>query len=682
MATSSYQIEGATNEDGRGETIWDTFARIPGKIMDGSTGDVADDHYHLFQQDVALMKRLNVKAYRFSIAWSRILPSGRGSVNEAGIRFYDRLIDELLDQGIEPWITLFHWDLPQVLQTDFDGWLDPRTTDCFTEYARIIFQHFSHKVKRFITLNEPWTYAVNGHGSGTHAPGRYQHPATEPYLVAHNFLLAHAKVSRLYKTEYAGLDGLIGISNCGDFRYPKNASSIHDNEAANRAMLFQWGWFVEPLVFGDYPAVMHERLGDRLPSFSAAEQNDLMGSADFFGLNYYSSFLASNPDSEVSFKSYWVDMHVDFRCVRFCQAVARILVTISNLLFVLTISDEPKWEKNDMGWNIVPDGLKEMLLWISLRYNNPLIFITENGSAEADANTLETALDDVQRRAYLENHIRACAVAIQDHEVNLAGYFAWSLLDNFEWQFGYQRRFGICHVDFDTLERKPRSSATLYQNTILANGRNIWSPDNSIGDQNVAYGNRRLLETKVNETHRSRNVKRIPDRVLIGYGSNCDAVRQAVYNGVNIVIWSFLDVVNVSPRVVNAVVEEQSRRLNPDFPFEERKFVVSTSLNLTAIRILLNDLSLEGYTDVLHFASVGGWNGAHLDTDISALEWFTVFKDTVGDIFDGIDWDLEGNDNLESPYNFFTKNCLDLMGNISRRAKEGTIFNDFHSVFF
>jgi beta-glucosidase len=311
-ATSSYQIEGATQQDGRGETIWDAFVRIPGNILDGSTGDVADDHYHLYQQDVALMKSLNVKAYRFSIAWSRILPTGKGPVNEAGLGFYDRLIDELLNHGIEPWITLFHWDLPQALQTEYEGWLDRRTVDCFSDYARIIFQNFSHKVKRFITLNEPWTYAVNGHGSGIHAPGRNENPTTEPYIVAHNLLLAHARVAKLYKAEFSGADGMIGISNCGDYRFPKNEQNALDREAASRAMLFQWGWFVEPLVFGDYPVVMRERLGHRLPHFSTAERNDLVGSADFFGLNYYSSMLVSNSDNETDFGGYWADIHVNF----------------------------------------------------------------------------------------------------------------------------------------------------------------------------------------------------------------------------------------------------------------------------------------------------------------------------------------------------------------------------------
>jgi hypothetical protein len=257
------------------------------------------------------------------------------------------------------------------------------------------------------------------------------------------------------------------------------------------------------------------------------------------------------------------------------------------------------------------------------------------------------------------------------------------LMDNFEWQFGFQRRFGICHVDFTTLERRPRSSAFLYRNIILANGKNIWeSGDACYGyDQGIAHGTSRLLDVKVEETRLNRARRHIPNRVLIGYGSNCDAVRQAVYDGVNIIIWSFLDIVRVAPSTINSAVEEQSHRFAEVSNFSASRFAISTSLNLTAIRDLLDELYLEGYTDVLHFASVGGWNGAHLDTDISADEWYAVFKDRVGDIFDGIDWDLEGNDQMESPYNFFTKDCLDLMGEISRRAKEGTLENDSTRYF-
>jgi Glycosyl hydrolase family 1 len=324
-----------------------------------------------------------------------------------------------------------------------------------------------------------------------------------------------------------------------------------------------------------------------------------------------------------------------------------------------------------MGWNIVPDGLREMLLWISLRYNNTLIFITENGSAEAELGSLESALNDRQRLAYLENHVRACAAAINDHGVSLAGYFAWSLLDNFEWQFGFQRRFGICHVDFKTLERTPRSSAIMYGNIILSNGRNLRNPDDSDVSKGAAHGDRRLLKTSFEERRIGHGRPKIPERVLVGYGSNCDAVRQAVHDGVNIVIWSFLDVVRVAPRMVDEANDVSSRRRAEAFSLEPRDFAVSTSLNLTAIRSLIREFYLEGYKDVLHFASVGGWNGAHLNTDISAVEWYTSFKEDVGDIFDGIDWDLEGNDRMASPYNFFTKNCLDLMGNISRLAKDG-----------
>jgi Glycosyl hydrolase family 1 len=329
-----------------------------------------------------------------------------------------------------------------------------------------------------------------------------------------------------------------------------------------------------------------------------------------------------------------------------------------------------------MGWNIVPDGLREMLLWISSRYNNPLIYITENGSAEAESEDLESALNDERRRSYFSSHLNACANAIKEHQIKLAGYFAWSFMDNFEWQFGYQRRFGMCHVNFTTLERTPRTSALWYRDTILSNGRNIQN------DNEPAVNNgykqylihRQVRETKGTQERTSRErPPQIPAIVLIGYGSNCDAVRQAIYDGVNIVIWSFLDVVSVSSPLTETAVETQSRQSRYATERESEKYAISTTLNLTAIRNLLDELYLAGYSDILHFASVGGWNGGHLDTDISAFEWYRVFNESVGDIFDGIDWDLEGNDLIDSPDNFFTLKCLDFMGTVSRLTKEGML---------
>jgi beta-galactosidase len=453
-ATSSYQIEGAVTEDGRGPSIWDTFSHVPGNTVNNGTGDIACDHYHCMPEDVALMKSLNVKAYRFSISWSRILPKGvdsgsggGGELNLPGIQFYNNLIDLLLANDIEPWVTLFHWDLPQALEEDYGGWLDIRTSEAFAQYARICFAQFGDRVTHWITLNESWTVAVAGYNNGVHAPGHKDKPTTEPYIVGHHMLLAHAKAANIYRRDFAPEQkGMIGISNCGDFRYPLREDNDADQQAAERAMLFQFGWFVDPILFGDYPAEMRKQLGDRLPHFTTQEKQDLLGSVDFLGLNHYSALLAAAPKKKPTFGGYWADILVDF-------------------------SDDPIWEQNEMGWNVVPDGLRHMLLWISKRYDNPLVYITENGAA-FDEPDLAAATHDEKRRAYFEGHLRACAEAM-DAGVNLAGYFAWSLLDNFEWAFSFTKRFGLCHVDFDTMERTPKLSGLWYRDTISDNGHNI-----------------------------------------------------------------------------------------------------------------------------------------------------------------------------------------------------------------
>jgi len=313
-------------------------------------------------------------------------------------------------------------------------------------------------------------------------------------------------------------------------------------------------------------------------------------------------------------------------------------VWLSNGAVRVFESDDPAWTQNDMGWNVVPDGLREMILWVSNRYNDPLVFITENGSAVHEPSELETALQDRQRIEFIKGHLQAVAQARKSGVNTVAGYFAWSFYDNYEWQFGYQRKFGLCHVDFDTLKRSPKASALWYRDTIRANGRNI-----VLG---VAGSRRSLSVGPKRET--AKRVPVLPRKVLIGYGSNCDAVRTAVHSGVNIVMWSFLDVV---------VVNNATR--------------ISTSLNLTAIRDLIGELKRDGYENVLHFASVGGWNSRHIDPAITAVEWYQTFKEQVGDIFDGIDIDLEGNDELSSPYNYFTLDCLDKIGEISRLAKQG-----------
>lgn len=327
------------------------------------------------------------------------------------------------------------------------------TINAFTEYAKVCFEAYGDRVKHWITINEPWTMSVIGYTNGLHAPGYYGSGGAESrdtYKVAHNLLLAHGRVAKLYKNEFAeSQKGMIGISNSGDFRFPKDKNSGKDQEAAQRGMEFQLGWFADPIwgPEGDYPQSMREILGDRLPHFTSEEKEMIRGSSDFFGLNHYSSALASQPEVKPTYGGYWADMNVD-------------------------VSFDPTWRQNQMGWGIVPEGLRKMLNWIDERYGNPIIFITENGDAE-DEPDLETALNDYGRLNYFDGYLSAAKDAIDEDGVDLQGYFAWSLMDNFEWAFGYTRRFGLCRVDYDTLERTPKSSAKWFKRTIETNGGNI-----------------------------------------------------------------------------------------------------------------------------------------------------------------------------------------------------------------
>jgi len=446
-ATSAYQIEGGTKEDGRGLSIWDTYCEIDETIVDGSSGDVACDHYHRVDDDVKLMKESGLKAYRFSISWPRIYPNGTGQLNQKGIDFYNHLIDTLLQHGIEPWVTLYHWDLPQTLEDEYGGWLSPGIVNDFGSYARTCFLHYGDRVKNWITINEGWTVAVQGYQDGTKAPGKTDNPSIDVYLAGHHLVLAHARAARIYKEEFVMKQhGTIGIANCGDFRYPKSPSSSDDGEAAHRAMIFQFAWFSDPFFFGDYPVEMREILKDRLPQFTEEQKNELIGATDFLGLNHYSTLYAALPEEHPTYGGYWSDMNVEF-------------------------SSDPSWKKNFMGWSTNPDGCRELLLWLSKRYPGIPIFMTENGTAEEEYD-LSTALIDEGRREYFEGYLRACAEAIE-LGVPLGGYFAWSLMDNFEWQYGYTRRFGICFVDFKTQVRTPKSSGIWYSKTIQANGQTI-----------------------------------------------------------------------------------------------------------------------------------------------------------------------------------------------------------------
>ncbi|MFB3786718.1 MAG: GH1 family beta-glucosidase [bacterium] len=447
-ATSSYQIEGAWLEDGKGLSLWDAFTHTPGRIHNGETGDNAADHYHRFREDVALMAEMGLKAYRFSISWPRILPTGRGEINPRGIRFYSQLIDALLENGIEPWAALHHWDFPLALYLEEDGWLNPRTAERFRDYAAVCFEHFGDRVKHWITLNEPWVTAVLGYGQGYFAPGRIS--TTEPYLAAHQLLRAHALAVDAYRRRFQDRQkGVIGIANNCDWREPRTDTEA-DKKAAERAVEFFLGWFTDPVCRGDYPDSMKARVGGRLPRFTPEDRALIQGSADYFGLNHYTTMYASESRGDVPFSE---DVESNSG--------------LSEDHGVILSADE-NWPKTEMGWSIAPWGCRKLLEWIDARYGRPEIWLTENGCAMKDEWSGDT-VEDAGRIDFLRQYLVECHAAMQKG-VRLRGYFVWSFLDNFEWACGYSKRFGLYYVDFPTGRRIPKTSAGWYREVIRRNG--------------------------------------------------------------------------------------------------------------------------------------------------------------------------------------------------------------------
>ena len=447
-ATSSYQIEGAWNEGGKGMSIWDAFCRIPGRVFNGDTADWACDHYHRYKEDVQRMADMGLKAYRFSIAWARIQPDGKGAVNPEGIRFYSDLIDTLLAHNITPWVTLYHWDLPLALQLEDDGWLNPRIADYFQRYAEICFEHFGDRVKHWITLNEPWVVSVLGYGQGIFAPGRVSN--SEPYQAAHQLLRAHGKAVQSYRQTYQpAQQGIIGMTNNCDWREPAS-DAPEDKQAAQRALEFFLGWFADPIYFGAYPATMRERVKDRLPTFTDEDVALVKGSADFFGLNHYTTLYAAHvaPGEEVNYTVYGNGGLSADQDVK--------------------LSTDDAWDKTTMDWAIVPWGCYKLLRWIGERYGNPSIYITENGCSLDDV-VENGEVKDQARIAFVRDYLAGCHRAIEEG-INLSGYFLWSFMDNFEWAFGYSKRFGLHFVDYETGQRIPKHSAMWYAGVVKNNG--------------------------------------------------------------------------------------------------------------------------------------------------------------------------------------------------------------------
>lgn len=437
VATASYQIEGAWNEDGKGESIWDRFSHTPGKIIDGSNGDIACDHYHRWAEDIALMKSLNIAAYRFSVAWPRILPAGRGPVNQAGLDFYSRLVDSLLEVGITPFVTLYHWDLPQTLQ-DEGGWPVRATASAFVDYADVVSCHLGDRVKNWITHNEPWCISFLSHQIGEHAPGWQDWPAS--LRAAHHVLLSHGWAVPVIRANSPQAQVGINLNfTPGDPASPSAA----DRQAWRHYDGYAHRWFLDPLFKRSYPADMvadFEALGYLPNSMSFVKEGDLAAIAtqtDFLTINFYT------------------------------REVVRAEKAVDNL--PITVTRAPRSEWTDMNWEVYPEALYNLLNRLHFEYRPPKIYITENGASYSDGPDATGRIHDQRRVNYLRDHLTVAHRAIQNG-VPLQGYFCWSLLDNFEWAKGYTQRFGLVWVDYETQRRLPKDSAWWYKEVITQNG--------------------------------------------------------------------------------------------------------------------------------------------------------------------------------------------------------------------
>jgi beta-glucosidase len=459
-SSSAYQYEGAAAEDGKGPSIWDTFTH-EGNMVDGSTGDVALDEYHRYKEDVKLMYEMGLDAYRFSISWPRLIPEGRGAINPKGVEYYNSLINELLDHGIRPYITLHHFDLPKSLEDSYGGWVNPQIVEDYLAFADICFREFGDRVKNWITFNEPNIFASLGYDRGIIAPKRCSIPAgrcktgnstIEPYLAGHYMLLSHAAAVKLYRDKYqAKQKGSIGLIILSQW-YRSLTNTIQDITATQRMTDFEIGWFLDPLIYGDYPKVMRQIVGSRLPLLTEKQSREIRQSFDFIGLNHYSTnYVEDAPAAHANNyeRDYFTDLSVRV-------TVERDGIPIGQMSKI-------------KGFGSVPWGFQELLEYIRQHYGNPPVVVTECGYPDLsnDSIPVAEALNDTNRINYYHDYLQYMLAAIRNGS-NTRGFFVWTLLDDFEYVMGYTARFGLHYVDFsDNLKRYPKLSVRGFKRMLL-----------------------------------------------------------------------------------------------------------------------------------------------------------------------------------------------------------------------
>ncbi|OAY40038.1 cyanogenic beta-glucosidase [Manihot esculenta] len=482
-ATSSYQIEGSTNISGRAPSVWDIFTHeYPERIKDNSTGDIAVDFYNRYKEDIKNVKDMHFNAFRFSISWSRVIPSGRRDegVNEEGIKFYDNVINEVVNNGLIPFVTIFHWDTPQALEDKYGGFLSRNIVDDYRDYAELLFERFGSRVKFWMTFNEPWALSGFAYDDGLFAPGRCSswvnrqcragNSATEPYIVAHHLLLAHSAAVNLYREKYqksqtGEINGKIGITLFTFWFEPLSNRSI-DIEASRTALDFMFGLWMDPLTYGRYPRRVQELVGDRLLNFTDKETEMLRKSYDFLGLQYYTSYYAKpNAPIDPNYIRYKTD--------------SRTTVTAYDY------EGKPIGPPAYSPWfYIFPKGIRHLLNYTKDTYQDPIIYITENGvdRYNNESRTPEEVRNDTFRINYYKEHMWHALGSLKNYNVSLKGYFAWSYLDNFEWNIGYTSRFGLYYVDYqNNLTRSPKNSANWFKHEFLIKPKSSSKDSRKVG---------------------------------------------------------------------------------------------------------------------------------------------------------------------------------------------------------